>query len=462
MSIRKKILVYFSFTVITLTGLSLFFIYSQFIDYREQAFRQRQVEKIESTLHLLVKIKQMDERIVQAMDDLTIHDFYDEKVLIFDEHKKLIYSSIDDLVIQDTGLLLDLISPDNRMVKTKENGYDLLGLYTTSRGQGYYGLSKAFDETGYSTLLYLRTVLIITFFVISAIVVFVSYYLSRRIAGPITHLIKRIHHYDFERDREPIGVRDERDEIAMLASRFNELMERMNKAFQIQRHVIHHISHELKTPIAVLVSNFEKMESESDPEILAHMIRIQKEDTHNLGEIINALLEITRAESAADVLMERVRIDELLFDISEELGLLCPDYVFSFDYDDAVTADEERMVITGNRRLLHSALMNLMLNAVMYSCDLQAAIRLTATDQRLSLSFQNRGDIISPDEQRFLFQHFFRGGNSKGKRGFGLGLVLIHKVISLHGGEVSYTAVGEHTNVFEVRLPRFASGTTTV
>jgi len=458
MSIRKKILVYFSFTVITLTGLSLFFIYSQFTDHREQAFRQRQVEKIESTLHLLVKIKEMDERIVQAMDDLTIHDFYDEKVLIFNEQKELIYSSIDDLIILDTGMVLDHLSHNNRMVKTKENGYDLLGLYTTSRGQVYYGISKAFDEVGYSTLLHLRNILIITFFIISTIVVFVSYYLSRRIAGPITRLIRRIHHYDFERDREPIGVHDERDEIALLASRFNELMERMNKAFQIQRHVIHHISHELKTPIAVLVSNFEKIEKESDPGVLAHLIRIQKEDTHNLGEIINALLEITRAESAADIRMERVRTDEMLFDISEELGLLSPDFVFSFDYDDALMACEEQMVVNGNRRLLYSALMNLMLNAVMYSSDHQAAIRLSLSDECLILSFENRGETISADEQRFLFQHFFRGGNSRGKRGFGLGLVLIHKVIALHGGEVSYSAMDDQTNVFEVRLPRCSPG----
>ncbi len=453
MSIRKQILVYFSSTVILLTGLSLYFIYSQFVDYREEAFKERQIEKIESTVHLLVKIRQMDERIVQAMDDLTIHDFYDEKLLIFDESKDLIYSSIDDLIILDTGRVLDPLDPGNRYIKTKEDNYDVLGFYTTNRGAGYYGISKAYDESGYSTLNYLRNVLILTFFIISTIVVLVSYYLSRRIAAPISRLIKRIHHYDFERDREPIGVGDERDEIAMLASRFNELMDRMNKAFQFQRHVIHHISHELKTPISVLVSNFEKMERETDRQALQRLIRIQKEDTHNLSEIINALLEITRAETANNIRMEPLRIDELLFDISEELVLLFPDFVFSIDYNEVLLADEQKMVITGNRRLLHSALMNLMLNAVMYSNEQNGIIRISSEHNHVILSFINKGPTITPEEQQFLFQHFFRGENSQGKRGFGLGLVLIHKVITLHQGEVSYSTEGDNTNIFRVGLP---------
>jgi len=60
---------------------------------------------------------------------------------------------------------------------------------------------------------------------------------------------------------------------------------------------------------------------------------------------------------------------------------------------------------------------------------------------------------INLDEQQYLFQHFFRGENSKGKRGFGLGLVMVHKILSLHNGQINYTVEEPETNKFTILLP---------
>src|SRR5690606_33127449 len=112
MSIRKKILLYFSATVICLLAATLFFIYTLFYGFREEEFQQRQKQKITSTLKMLTEVKQADESIIQTMGRISIHEFYDEKLLIYDAHKKLIYSSIDDALIPDADKILAALTAE--------------------------------------------------------------------------------------------------------------------------------------------------------------------------------------------------------------------------------------------------------------------------------------------------------------------------------------------------------------
>lgn len=454
MSIRRKILLYFSATIISLLGMTLFFIYTLFYEYREEEFQQKQKQKITSTIRFLTEIKQADESIIQAMDRISINEFYDEKLLIFDHSKRLIYSSIDDLRIPDeeANAILEVLTIAHPWVETKEDLYDVVGVYIKYNNNTYYGINKAFDESGYSKLDFLRYVLIVTFLGISLITVFIAYYLSRIIAEPIVDITEKIANYNFDALYIPIEVKRSENEIVVLAEQFNRLMKRMKEAVAFQKHAINHISHELKTPIAVLVSNFERMEDENDVAKLKSQIHRQKEDTKNLSEIINLLLELSKTDSGEAIPKTKIRVDELIFDTMDELSQLYPNFEFSVDYV-GDTDHENQLTILGSTRLLKAAFTNLMLNSIGYSTDHEAEIKIIPGASQLQIDFINHGPIIAAEEQKFLFQHFFRGENSKGKSGFGLGLVFIHKIIAQHHGQISYHTDGKTLNNFSVTFP---------
>jgi len=118
MGIRKKILLYFSLTSISLTGVALIFIYTLFAEYREEEFQQRQKEKIKSTLFFLSEIKKADNELTEAIDRLSINNLYNEKLLIFNHKKELIYSSIDDTPIQYSKSILDELSEKNEFLES--------------------------------------------------------------------------------------------------------------------------------------------------------------------------------------------------------------------------------------------------------------------------------------------------------------------------------------------------------
>lgn len=88
-----------------------------------------------------------------------------------------------------------------------------------------------------------------------------------------------------------------------------------------------------------------------------------------------------------------------------------------------------------------------------YSDNKEAKIKITPSEKDLQIDFINKGTIITNEEEKYLFQHFFRGENSIGKSGFGLGLVFVYKIILLHGGTISYATKNSNTNIFTIHLP---------
>lgn len=447
MSIRKKILLYFSLIIPIITGIAFVAIYWLSAENREETFQMLQKDKIVTTLEILTDIKESDEEIIKALDQITINEMFNEKLLLFNEKKKLIYSNIVDIPVPVSKDLLAKLNPKTKWIETREDLYDVVGISILRKGKTYYGISKAHDDFGYSQLRSLEYILITTFLAITLIIVLAAFYISRKISTPLTEVTEKISTYDFNSPFVPIAFEDSKDEISILARVFNELMSRMNDAFAFQKHAIHHISHELKTPIAILVSNFERMEKETDPQKLKTMIYDQKEDTKSLSEIINSLLEIAKMETGNVNFNDAFRIDELIFDVSDRLKNIYPQFVFSVDYDEPV--EESKLMVRGNIRLMQAALSNLMENCIHYSTDDHATIHIRS-HEHLEITFENRGKILSKQEASFLFRQFFRGENSKGKRGFGLGLVFVGKICELHHATITYTSKSKTLNRFTI------------
>ncbi len=451
MNIRSKILLYFSTLSISIVGVSFIIIYSLFSNYRSQEFLQRIKDKTITTVRFLVEIEQIDHNLLKTMDAYTINNLYKEKVLIFESHKKLIYSSVDDTKIKYRESILSSLSPSNNLIETTEDNFDVVGVCFKFGNNNYYGISKAYDEFGLDKLSYLESIFITIFIIFSSVILITSYLLSKQITQPINLMAGELKKINLDSQNNLLTVPKSKDEINMLAGRFNELMKRLNDAFSFQKHAIHHISHELKTPIAILVSNFEKMEQEKDLDRLHILIKNQKEDTKNLSDIINALLEISKVETGNKLETERVRIDELIFDTVDEIKHLHDDFTFEIELDESILS-EEYLLVKGNEKLIRLAIINLANNCIRYSDTKKAKFVIYSKEKELYLDVINSGKVISDREKQFLFQHFFRGENSKEKRGFGLGLVLINKIVTLHHGQINYSSAN-NVNTFTICFP---------
>ena len=244
MRIRNKILVYFSSTVIALLAISLTVIYILFSEYREEEFQQQQFEKIKYTIGLIAEFKEMSEELAYLLDAQDIHDFYDEKLFVFDNEKELVFSSLDSLEVLSTEKILATLSASNQWIETKEGDYDVVGVFVKNKGISYYAISKAYDAFGYSKMHFLLNILVAIFIIISTIVILVSVYLSNKISQPITALAENLNRYDLASENVAfLSLDTSSHELEYLTRRFNELLKRTKEAFAFQKNAIQHISH---------------------------------------------------------------------------------------------------------------------------------------------------------------------------------------------------------------------------
>lgn len=375
-------------------------------------------------------------------------------MLIYDSNKKLVFSSIDSLNIMKSETILNALSVSNTWIETKEDGYDLIGVYIEHNFKGYYGISKAYDYFGYSKKDFLQKVLIGIFATVTLIVLLMSFYLSNIISKPISDLTTKIEDYDLSNEaNQHLILKTTTTELKNLTKKFNELLKRTNDAFMFQKYSIQHISHELKTPIAVLVSELEKIEQQNDIDQIKTKLHKQTQKTKSLGNIINALLEISKIEAGQQVIKSGVRIDEIVFNCIDEINILYLDFNFEV-YFTPENFNERILNIEANEPLIKQGFLNLLINAVHYSDNHKAKVTFNGSSDALSVIISNSGKTLTDEEQKFIFSHFFRGKNAQEQQGFGLGLILAQRIFTIHNAVIKYQSKENNKNIFTVVFNR--------
>ncbi len=453
LKLRNKLILTYTITFTIVIGIAFIAIYLISEKSRQEEFYQRLKDKTLTTLTVLVQVEQIDNNLLKILDKNTINSMYEEKTLLFDSTGAIIYSSIDDTRIFYSSDILKRLKAGIEEIEMTEGKYELLGVRFENRSQTFYGITKAYDRLGHDKMQFLKYLLIATFIAVAGLLVLLSVYLSRLITAPITGLTKSIENISPDNLSVRIASTHSADEVGFLASKFNELLDRVENAFKFQYHFIHHLSHELKTPLAVMIANIEKAMIRKEEDAYERSLEFQRHALMELSHIINAMLDISKTEhQLLDVLSVPIRLDELLFECVDEINFLYDDVQFDFQMDTSIDSSDN-LTVFGNGRMLKMAIMNLLKNAVNFSQEDLPVISLSASADNISLSVINDGLTISEEEQSQLFRHLFRGENSRNVKGFGLGLVLTQRIVAIHHGAVTYAITNEGKNQFLLVLP---------
>jgi signal transduction histidine kinase len=278
-----------------------------------------------------------------------------------------------------------------------------------------------------------------------------SFYFSDLITRPIRRLTREIE------DISPLDLsyrvyQDKgKDEVDFLAGKFNELLDKLEKAFKFQQQYINHLSHELKTPLSVMMANVERSIVEDDIEKLRKSMQFQKNALMGLSNIMDIMLEISKMEHmAAPAGRGATRIDEVIFECVEEIGILNNNVRFDFDIDSTLT--DANLTVACNSRMVKLALLNLIKNAFNYSSKEKPSIAISKSENLVHINIANDGPLIEQKEQQMLFKQSFRGKNSLPGTGYGLGLVLTSRIVKLLSGTLEYSIVDGARNCFTLSL----------
>lgn len=450
MSLKRKIALNLSIAFSLLFGIVMVIIYMSFNDFRRDEFKERFRQRLEFTSHFISKSKNFEEEAPLFFNENSDNILLNETILIFNNQKELIYSTIKDKkVTWDAQLLKEL--DEKKIVYNEKTVPEIYAALRNINGENYYILTSAFDSNGKSKLAYLKY-LLITAYVMSALLIGIfSYYFMGQFLKPLEDLNKEISEVTAHKLTTKIPEKDSKDEISILAKSFNTMIVRLNDVFQSQKDFTASASHEIRTPItrmAFQLENLIKLEQHS-PETLSSLKQIQQ-DVYQLSDLTNSLLLLTKFDKEnIQSLYEDVRIDEVIFGSFEIVEKSYPNLKMDFLISED-TSEQAFLTIKGISSLLEIVFINLFKNAAIYSDDTEMDVLITENISTLLVDVISRGNIISETEKPKLFEAFMRGHNSQNISGSGLGLRIVKRILEYHGADIAYSSPSENTNKFSV------------
>ena len=283
------------------------------------------------------------------------------------------------------------------------------------------------------------------------LVIIASYSLSGGILKPLSRinaLIKEISEVSLDK-RLPVGKN--RDELHTLSESLNKMFDRLQFSFDRQKEYIGSASHELKTPLTVLMLGHEKLLQEELSEKARNTIEKQLDTLHRLNKMVRNLLEISRLEQLESFTAEAVDLKPLILHVVEEFE----DILASRDI--TVHTALEQSVIWGDREKLLQMLINLLDNAIKYNLPSAGQIWITTRPEldMVEFSIANTGKIIPKESLEKIFEQFYRVEQSRALQfgGAGLGLAIVQQIVILHRGSIVAMHKSTEVNEFLVQLP---------
>jgi len=455
MKIKYRITLLFTVVV---TGILLLLCISVFYFSalkRQNEFRKRLRNRAMTTASLLVKVPGIDKELLKKIDESTFAALQEKSVIIYDDEGKLEYYYFDKnaISVPASQEIIDRVKKYGDYYYT-EDKRDVIVLQFTNQNNKYIVVEAAYDKDGFEKLEELKWILVLSF-VAGILITFISgLFFSRGLVVPIKKITNNVKEISSQNLSRRIEIREPKDELNELASTFNKLMDRLQESFETQRRFIANASHELSTPLTSILSQLEiTLQNERPAPEYKEVIISVYEDVRNLTQLTKSLLEIAKASgSSAGIELAIVRIDELLMRLPLELKRTNSKYFVELHFD-VFPEDEDKLLLFGNSDLLYSAIKNIVLNSCKYSETHIAHVSLHFLNDTLEVKIEDDGPGIRESDMPFIFQPFFRGDTINSKYGFGLGLSLASKIISIHKGNISYQNKKEGGAIFSIILP---------
>ena len=297
-----------------------------------------------------------------------------------------------------------------------------------------------------------------------------TYFLTKKALTPLQKLTSEVSQIQAQNLSTQLAVPNSKDEIAQLTRSFNEMLTRLDNAFSTQKQFSANAAHELRTPLAVLQTNLEVFEKKQEPEMIEYrqLFTMIKEQTARLSQLVGTLLDMTNLKSVPRT--DHVSLEELVDEVFCDLDPVAEKAGISIHFDDSSSQDWHTDVhtpdasalnnnirnITGSYVLLYRAVYNLVENAIKYNRpNGSVTVSVKEKNGQAMILVKDTGIGISPENQKKIFDPFFRVDKSRSRAmgGAGLGLALVDSIAREHGGAVKVLESNEKGSIIALMLP---------
>lgn len=370
---------------------------------------------------------------------------------VYDQTGSLVYGGLPD----DLGLDQPF---EEGALRTCRQGQEVWYLYDlVSRGQeGTLWLrgATAAQSANQTFLMLLRLALVALPFLVLAGALG-GYAIANHAFGPVRRITRAAEQISDGQDlSRRINLGPGRDEIYTLAATFDRMFARLEASFQAEKQFTSDASHELRTPVAVILAQCE--EAQADPSQRDHALQVIQSQARGMSALISQLLTLARADQGR-LNLEKEPID--LGELTQMVAAQTEELAAAKGIRVECRADTG-LWVQGDETMLVRMLLNLTENAVKYGRE-GGFVRITLSRQGDCLEgrVEDDGIGITPQQQERIWERFYQADPSRSpsQGGVGLGLPMVRTIVQAHGGRVWAESRPGGGSVFLFRLPALES-----
>lgn len=257
---------------------------------------------------------------------------------------------------------------------------------------------------------------------------------SRRMLTPLSAIIRRAGAIDEGTLHTRLEVPQTQDELYLLTTTLNAMLDRVESAFARQGQFTQDASHELRTPLAVLQGNADLLArwGKDDPAVRDKCIAAIQKQTAYMHHLVANLLFLSRGDSGAEALQkERIALGDMLSEVIEERRV--------FDSAHVYQLQAQHLSVLADESLLRQLLLILLDNAAKYTpAGKTIALEAAAAEGGTEIRVQDEGCGVPEDQLQKIFDRFYRVDKARAREtgGTGLGLAIAQTIVQMHGGHI--------------------------
>ena len=276
----------------------------------------------------------------------------------------------------------------------------------------------------------------------------VTYFISGHALRPIKEFSDKIEEVQAQNLSDSRIEENNVKELNQLGISYNNMLERLSDAFEIQRQFTANAAHELRTPLALMQVQLDLYNSASHPGNDAdtlQTIKMVTEQNDKLNRMVKTLLDMSELQSVG-------RDDKIILDaiVEEVLADLEP---LAVEKNIKLIGKCEDATMIGSDILIYRLVYNLVENAIKYNHPLgQVTVTAYQRNKHVYLSVEDTGSGIPKELRERVFEPFFRVDKSRSRElgGVGLGLALVREIVRVHDGSICIKSGKTGGTIFEV------------
>ncbi|MDU2201988.1 MAG: HAMP domain-containing sensor histidine kinase [Anaerococcus hydrogenalis] len=273
----------------------------------------------------------------------------------------------------------------------------------------------------------------------------ISYFLSGKFLEPLDKFSKQIEQIQlknltsYEVDENPIK------EFQKLTKSFNQMLERLDQSYEIERDFTARAAHELRTPLTIINSQIDLyQESKMDENQTRDLMNMIKIESDRLSKLVTSLLDISELRSVSR--NDKIELSSLIEEASQDLSFL------SDKKEINIENNCEQIYIQGSDILIYRVFYNLIENSIKYNKN-KGYVKIYSKRKKdfVEIFVEDSGIGIDKNERENIFKAFYRINKSK-EKGSGLGLSIVMETIKLHGGKIKVEDI-KQGSLIKICLP---------